>query len=286
MPEPPLPPRRLRESAGRGPDGRASETYYVEYGRHARARLDELLLEGQSWSRALDFGCGAGRVLRHFLDEAQRAEVWGCDINADAIAWLRQHLTPPLRVFQVSEAERRLPQEDGFFDAIWAVSVFTHLTDDWADWMLELHRVLSEDGRILLTFLNDGSLPLWNEVSDGEPWDPDRLGMAVFSRDAPWDRGGPMVFASEWWLRAHWGRAFEIEQLATSGFGHAGQGYALMRKHAGEFTPDDLRRPEPDEPRESEAAQAELERVRRQLEAVYASRSWRVTRPLRRLRRH
>jgi SAM-dependent MidA family methyltransferase len=27
--------------------------------------------------RLLDFGCGAGRTLRHFLDEADSAEIWG-----------------------------------------------------------------------------------------------------------------------------------------------------------------------------------------------------------------
>ena len=29
----------------------------------------------------------------------------------------------------------------------------------------------------------------------------------------PLDSGGPFVFHSEWWLREHWGRAFEIDFL-------------------------------------------------------------------------
>jgi ubiquinone/menaquinone biosynthesis C-methylase UbiE len=37
--------------------------------------------------KVLDFGCGTGRVLRHFQTEAQRAEFWGCDIHAPSISW-------------------------------------------------------------------------------------------------------------------------------------------------------------------------------------------------------
>ena len=28
-----------------------------------------------------------------------------------------------------------------------------------------------------------------------------------------WDHGGPIAFNSHWWLRAHWGRAFDIVKL-------------------------------------------------------------------------
>ncbi len=41
----------------------------------------------------MDFWCGAGRVLRHFLAEAEQAELWGYDI-AGPIAWLQNALCP------------------------------------------------------------------------------------------------------------------------------------------------------------------------------------------------
>ena len=76
---------------------------YAEYaarGAEARHALLELLPDDWRFDgkRVLDFGCGAGRTLRHFRDEARVAEVWGIDIDADSIAWLANTLCPPLHV--------------------------------------------------------------------------------------------------------------------------------------------------------------------------------------------
>jgi SAM-dependent methyltransferase len=271
---------------GAAPAGQDQVESFLEVGRRARNRLDELKPAGWSWEgkRVLDFGCGAGRTLRHFLPDAGQMEIHGCDIDERSIRWLDENLAP-LQVFPVGN-EPPLPRPDGSFDAIWAVSVFTHIDPNWAEWLLELRRLLSDDGWLLVTFLGDGMLDLWDEVSEGEPWNPDRIGRAVFRPFAPWRVGGPIVFQSEWWIRSHWGRAFTIERLESSGFRGEGQGqgYAVLRKAPGECTPDDLRRPEPGEAREAVAATAEEERRRRELERIVRSRSWRVTEPLRRIR--
>jgi SAM-dependent methyltransferase len=196
----PLPPLALRERTGATPPGQVPEQYYEEQGAHHRRRIEELLGPDWTWEgkRVLDFGCGAGRGLRYFLDVAERdTEVWGCDISEPSVEWLQTHLCPPLHVFRNGE-DPPIPRPDDYFDAVWAVSVFTHVYKNWAEWMLELRRVLRPDGRLILTFLNEGMLPLWNEVNPGRPWDPDRLGMTVLRRRAPWDQGGPIVFLSEW----------------------------------------------------------------------------------------
>src|SRR5439155_20413507 len=140
------------------------------------ARLELLLPADWSWDgkRVLDFGCGAGRTLRHFLDEAKRAEFYGCDIDRPSIEWLEEHLSPPLHVFQSGELPG-LPQPDEFFDVVYAFSVFTRLTDHWAGWLLELHRVLKPDGLLFATFLNR---PHWQEYEQGEG-DEESVGMNV-----------------------------------------------------------------------------------------------------------
>ena len=66
-------------------------------------------------------------------------EFHGCDIDGPSIAWLTENLSPPLRVFRNEEAPP-LPLESNSFDLIWAISVFTHIADLWAAWLLELHR--------------------------------------------------------------------------------------------------------------------------------------------------
>ena len=47
----------------------------------------------------------------------------------------------------------------------------------------------------------------------GETWDEDRIGMNSLFHGHPWSLGGPISFNSPWWIRSHWGRAFEIEAL-------------------------------------------------------------------------
>lgn len=146
----PLPPVELMHRVGRAPAGTDPADHFLEVGRLTRRRLDEVKPDGWSWDgrRVLDFGCGAGRTLRHFLPESDCAHVSGCDIDRRSVAWLKQHLSPPFDVFLVGD-EPRLPQPDGHFDAIWGISVFSHVDSRWAEWLLELRRVLADDGWLL-----------------------------------------------------------------------------------------------------------------------------------------
>jgi hypothetical protein len=60
---------------------------------------------------------------------------------------------------------------------------------------------------------------------------------------------GPMILHSTWWLRAHWGRAFEILEIdeAPVGLGLSNHRWLAMRKRDVTLTVADLERPEPDE---------------------------------------
>ena len=141
----PFPPFDLSERVGHllGDD---PVEYYDRTGSRMRAVIESMLPDDWSWSgrRVLDFGCGAGRVLRHFAPEAAEGEFWGCDIDGPSIEWLNQNLHPPFNGMLCSETPS-LSQPDGHFDLIYAVSVFTHISDDWAGWLLELHRLLAEE---------------------------------------------------------------------------------------------------------------------------------------------
>jgi len=126
----PLPPIALADRVGRG-------ATFEEIGRRTRAEILARLPEGWSFTgrRVLDFGCGAGRTLRHFLDEARTCELHGCDIDGPSVSWLAENLSPPLRVFQNEEAPP-LPLGDDSFDLVWAISVFTHISDHWSGWLV------------------------------------------------------------------------------------------------------------------------------------------------------
>ncbi|HZO05200.1 MAG TPA: class I SAM-dependent methyltransferase [Solirubrobacterales bacterium] len=272
---------------------------YEESGRDHRALIESLLPDDWSWEgrRTLDFGCGVGRIMRQFAPEADSAEFWGCDLDRPSIDWLNRNLEPPFHFF-VSDEEPDLPQEDGFFDLIYAFSVYTHFTDNWAAWLLEHHRVLKDDGLLLVTFLGEGM----TDTLIGEKWDEDRIGMNPLLYGNSWELGGPIAFNSEWWIRAHWGRAFEILELrphdgSDPPYGH---GIALMRKKPVSLTVEDLKALEPDEPREILAIQHNVEQLRddtlrlrealaqqeQRLRGEYErSASWRATAPARAAKR-
>jgi SAM-dependent methyltransferase len=226
------------------------------------ASLKQLIAQalGSDWDwtsrRALDFGCGAGRVLRHFSAEAAVGQFWGCDIDEPSIGWLQEHLCPPFHAFVVDE-NPALPQADEYFDVAWAMSVFTHLTDRWARWLLELHRVLKPGGYLIATFMGANM----SEPLLGEQWDEDRVGMNVIGAGRPWSEGGPWVFHSEWWLRAHWGRAFEFVEFQANEGNPGTHGYLVVRKKPTLLTALDLERPEAEEDRELAAARHNIEQL-------------------------
>jgi SAM-dependent methyltransferase len=232
-------------------------------GAAARAQNDAMLPEDWSWEgkRVLDFGCGVGKVLRHFADEAMIAEFTGCDIHPPSIEWPQRNLCPPFTAFRCSE-EPRLPQPDGYFNLIYAISVYTHLTDRWADWLLEHHRVLTPDGLLLASFLGEGMI----EPLIREDWDENRIGMNSLWAGKSWDDGGPISFHSPWWLHAHWGRAFEIVRIVphTGNKSPEGHGLILLRRKPVQMSAEDLKRVEPGEQREVHALAHQAEQLRRE----------------------
>jgi SAM-dependent methyltransferase len=206
--------------------------------------------------RGLDFGAGAGRVLRHFAAEATVAQLWGCDIDARSVEWLRQNLCPPFQAFVVTP-EPSLLQPADYFDVVWAFSVFTHLADHWAGWLVQLHRALKPGGYLIASYLGHG---MARELT-GATLDEATLGMNVGGHGRPWHEGGPWVFHSEWWLRSHWGRAYEIVELHPGQADPAQHGLIVLRKRAVAVTPADLISPEPADEREQAALQANLRQL-------------------------
>jgi SAM-dependent methyltransferase len=323
---PPFPPVELmRRVAPLDSDKGDAAADYEAAGRAVKHFIISQLPEGWTWEgkRVLDFGCGAGRVLRHFLPDARHAEFWGSEIDEPSVRWIDQHLSPPLRVIHHGESPP-LRAPAGHFDLIYAMSVFTHITDEWSAWLVELHRLLAPDGLLLATFLGRDMIG----ALAGERWSDERIGLNVTRCGMSWDQGGPNTFISPWWLRAHWGRAFEIVRLEPVGYDSGDprgvHGFALLRRKSVEISREELEAPQPGEPRELHAARhnvrqlaRELTRVRETLdraladnrrlagylesserhwrdtaewweqvaESILQSRTWRLTEPLRRLAR-
>lgn len=280
-----MPTERLMHRVGWAIHADRAGDVFEERGELQWAFLKTLLPAGFELDgrRVLDFGCGVGRILLPAVRADPGADHWGYDIHGPSVEWLAGEVGDRAHVARCGDLPP-LPHPDGHFDLVYAFSVFTHLVESWSAWLAELHRLLADDGIAVITVAGPG-LP---EVHQA-PLDPDRIGMNVICPWMPWDGGGPLVVHSEWWLRAHWGRAFEILDLRPGDPAGPpplfGQGVVVLRRRPGAaVTPEELERPEAGEAREIAALRENVRSLSAELqrETVYRrSLSWRVTRPVR-----
>lgn len=145
---PPLPPARLVLRVAGTPD----RVWFLEGGLRAAGAIRAILADNgggiESLSAILDFGCGCGRVIRHF--QQLPGELHGCDQDVGAVKWCRRHLQRG--TFVVNRLEPPLPYRDGQFDLVYALSVFTHLPETMQrPWIRELRRVLVPRGHLIIS---------------------------------------------------------------------------------------------------------------------------------------
>ena len=134
--------------------GTVNQQWFFDGGRavaqEIRSVLDAQGVPLEDAGRMLDFGCGCGRVVRHFAGLSDRVELHGSDYNADAIAWCRQAL--PFASFATNGELPPLDYDDAVFGVAWAMSVFTHFPEHaQLAWRDELHRVVRPGGHALVT---------------------------------------------------------------------------------------------------------------------------------------
>lgn len=133
--------------------------------------------------RVLDIGCGIGRLAFPLLDYlGPEGRYEGFDIFPVGVKWCSENISPEFPNFnfqlvdifnstynpyaQTTAADFVFPFEDNSFDLIMLNSVFTHMMpDDIMNYVKEIDRVLSDHGRIFVTFflVNDESMELMNQ---------------------------------------------------------------------------------------------------------------------------
>ena len=152
----PLPPPRLLITVAGTPD----PAWFLESGRLTadaiRGALERRGVDVTDVEALLDFGCGCGRVTRHWAD-LQRTRLVGSDYNARLVGWCRANL--PFAHFDQNKLAPPLDYDDAAFDVVYSLSVFTHLPEDLQlRWMQELTRVVRPGGHLLLTLHGDAYL--------------------------------------------------------------------------------------------------------------------------------
>lgn len=236
---PELPGKDLRWRVAGHPD----EVWFWKSGGMSIANINTMLsIIGTSFTdypRALEFGCGCGRMLLHLKDVGEKIELYGVDIDAEAIAWARDHI-PWVRC-SVNDGLPPLGFPDAHFDLIFNQSVFTHLDEQYQDaWLTELSRVVKPDGVLVLSVSGVHPFSQLLQAQRDAGADPSALEEMyrtkgiVFISDDSWV-GGPFpdfyhsTFHAPWYVFEHWSQYFDIKAYVTRGSLDF-QDYLLLRR--------------------------------------------------------
>ncbi|HRG69590.1 MAG: class I SAM-dependent methyltransferase [Saprospiraceae bacterium] len=131
--------------------------YYI-YGRETAEWILNLIsnhIDLNKQIKILDWGCGPSRVIRHLPQLLKdKSIIYGSDYNEDTISWntrnifginfIKNDLIPPLKF------------ENNYFDVVYSISVFTHLSEKlFLPWIIELNRILKHGGILIFTLHGD-----------------------------------------------------------------------------------------------------------------------------------
>lgn len=159
----------------------------------------------------LDFGCGCGRVIRAIHHSIPKANLFGTEIDAEAVQWLNENYQQ-FGNFSVNGPLPPLAFDDERFDLIYCISVFTHLPETMQRaWLAELHRVAKRGSVLLVTTYNEERHRALNSFNRAELV---KKGFVYIEETIPTTEGLPVfyqtAFHSHEYIRRVWGEYFEI----------------------------------------------------------------------------
>jgi SAM-dependent methyltransferase len=207
--------------------------------RHFEHLLDELVPGGARGVRTvLDWGCGAGRVLR-YVASRWSARATGADIDPVNVAWCQENLGDLAEVHRIeSEPPTRLA--DGTFDLVYGLSVMTHLSrEDQRAWLAELSRITTDDAIVILTLHDETTFM----AAVNDYWLLAELAGAGFldvGRSDDLDEGAPAlkassryrnVFNTERHVLEQWSTHFRVVGMRR-GCPIGQQSYVVLRKRS------------------------------------------------------
>ena len=212
----PMPPPRLRARVGQL-SRRVFRSVGVDGSREIQAAFGRTRVPGRAYPDWLDFGCGCGRIARYVAGLPEVANLHGVDVDADLVRWAARALPGGGR-FATMRPDPPLAFADASFDVVYAISIFTHYTEDeQRAWLDELERLLRPGGLLIATTIAPSRA---GEFPGITAEDRARLGASGFlcvnaDSDAFNERA---AFHSPDYLRAQWGRRFTPRLHEPAGF--------------------------------------------------------------------
>lgn len=149
-----IPPPKLRQLTTLN---RLDVSRHINDGIRVAGEIEEgVRLSGNdaaAMTAVLEFGCGCGRVLRHLKKIWPHVSLYGTDVDPTLIKWSADNLGD-VATFSTNGYAPPLDFDNDSLDAIYLVSVFTHLDEDvQLKWLEEFHRVLKPGGLVLVTIV-------------------------------------------------------------------------------------------------------------------------------------
>lgn len=101
--------------------------------------------------KILDWGCGPARMVRHLPEILNyTCDIYGTDYNEKSIDWCKNNIINI--IFNCNKLEASLDYSDNFFDIVYGISIFTHLSEKFHYlWFNELIRITKKDGILFFT---------------------------------------------------------------------------------------------------------------------------------------
>ncbi len=208
---------------------------FYRYGSYAATWISEMLARNdvnpQSLGTVLDFGCGCGRVIRHW-PRFTRAKLYGSDYNPRLVEWCAANL--PFGRFEINGLEPPLPFADESFDLVQALSVFTHFDAEMhVPWMQELIRIVKPGGVLLPTFHGRSRVEYMRTEGQYEQIAPGfDAGELVVIGSQHAGSSGCAAYHPERYIREVLGRGLELVDFSPGGALDIQQDAVLFRKPA------------------------------------------------------
>lgn len=203
----PIPPASLRARVHTLPDAKS----FLEVGQRCVSDLERALAQTnerslESFTSVLDFGCGCGRTLRWLESTAARTHFSGTDIDDECVSWCVENI--PFARFTRNEPLPPLEFASEQFDLVYALSVFTHLTESAQDaWLAELKRVTSPGAVLLLSIHGPHTWPSL----------PSRYRRQVEDDGFLWVDATENAYHSPAYVRERWSAQFDVLDVIPRG---------------------------------------------------------------------
>jgi SAM-dependent methyltransferase len=161
---PPLPPATMQEVFV-GSSGFAS---FQEGNIFVETIRDVVSKEGLDFEefKALDLGCGWGRIYRLMLRYLLAERLYGVDLEQECVDICKSHM--PFGHFSKVNPTPPYDFEGSTFDLVYLYSVFSHLSEDlYTSMLAEIHRMLKPKGIVAFTTLKPTHVDVWaTQVND------------------------------------------------------------------------------------------------------------------------